>query len=269
MDQLDRHAWLLNTPDFILDLRTGGVQKHESGLMCSHITSTAPREGAAPLWRDFLAYITQGDKELEHFLQLTAGYYCVGQVYSEGLTIAYGPGGNGKSTYYGILQDVLGDYAATLRSDILIQRNNGSEPYGIENVRGRRFVIMGETDEGARFSVSVMKRLTSRDTIEANAKYKQPFSFTPTHKLVLHTNHLPRLGQLDAGTLRRINVAPFTAPRKVGSDCVLDLGRRIVEQEGGQVLQWMVDGAKMFFDAGCLIEPPECVRKQTGAYVNG
>ena len=221
------------------------------------------------MWHDFLQYITQGDKALEEYLQLTAGYYCVGQVLQEGMTIAYGPGGNGKSTYYGILLDILGEYATTLRSDILIQRNNGSEPYGLENIRGRRLVIMGETDEGARLSVSIFKRATSRDMIEVNAKYKQPFTFRPTHKLVLHTNHLPRLGQLDGGTLRRINVAPFVAPRKTGEACVLDLGAQIVEKEGGQVLQWMVEGARKFFDAGCRIEPPPCVVKQTGDYVSG
>lgn len=269
VDELDPDPWLLNTPNYVLDLRTGDIRKHDAGLKCSHVTLVSPKDAPSPLWDSFLDYVTQGDDELKEYLQLTAGAACVGQVFNEGLILAYGPGGNGKSTFYGILLKLLGDYATTIRSDVLIQRNNGSEPYGIENVRGRRLVIMGETDEGARFSVSVMKRLTSRDMIEANAKYKQPFAFTPTHKLILHTNHLPRLGQLDTGTLRRIKVVPFMAPRKTGDEVIPDLAERIIEQEGGQVLHWMVEGAKKFCDLGCRVSTPKCVAKQTTEYVGG
>ena len=42
-------------------------------------------------------------------------------------------------------------------------------------------------------------------------KYKDPFSFVPSHTLVLYTNHLPKVGAIDAGTWRRLIVIPFNA----------------------------------------------------------
>ena len=45
-------------------------------------------------------------------------------------------------------------------------------------------------------------------------KYKDPFSFVPSHTLVLYTNHLPKVGAIDAGTWRRLIVIPFNAKLK-------------------------------------------------------
>ena len=49
-------------------------------------------------------------------------------------------------------------------------------------------------------------------------KYKDPFSFVPSHTLVLYTNHLPKVGAIDAGTWRRLIVIPFNAKIEGSSD---------------------------------------------------
>ena len=48
----------------------------------------------------FLDRITCGDKELQEYHQICSGMELVGKVFSENLIIAYGSGGNGKSTFY-------------------------------------------------------------------------------------------------------------------------------------------------------------------------
>lgn len=62
-----------------------------------------------------------------------------------------------------------------------------------------------------RLSTSVVKQLCSTDRISAEKKYKDPSDFTPSHTLVLYTNHLPRVGAMDTGIWRRLIVIPFTA----------------------------------------------------------
>lgn len=265
-DALDPDPWMINTPDCLIDMRTGERKAHDPGQMCSKITSVTPEAGPHPLWDKFLNDATMGDSELAEYLQLVAGMAAVGRVYEEGLVIVYGPGGNGKSTMFGTLQAVMGDYACTIRSSILIERN-GAEPYGMEAVRGCRMALMGELDEGARMSVSVMKSLTSRDEVQANPKYMKPFTFNPTHKLILHTNHLPRLGQMDGGTLRRIAVVPFVCPPKSDKERIADLSERLVREEGKQIMQWIIDGARKFFDLGCSVPKPRAVVKATEAYI--
>lgn len=203
---------------------------HDPKRMCTHVTTVSPSDEPAPMWQKFLNDVTQGDEDLKRYVQTVCGMALYGKVLTDGMVIVYGPGGNGKSTMFEVISKVLGDYAATMRPEILVPRNNGSEPYGIEECRGRRLVLMGETDEGARMNVSMMKRLTSRDFISANPKHKQPFSFMPTHTLVLHTNYLPRLGQLDDGTKRRITVIPFMAPRREGAQCIAGYADIIYKQ---------------------------------------
>ena len=267
-DLLDPDPWTLNTPEGEVDLRTGEVHPHDPEHMCSHCTKVSPAPGPAPMWAKFLEDATCGDRGLRDYMQMVAGMAAVGQVYEEGMVIVYGPGGNGKSTMFGTLAAVLGDYACTIRSAVLVERGN-AEPYGIDAARGRRMVLMGELDEGARLSISTVKSLTSRDQIQVNPKFKPTFTFQPTHKLILHTNHLPKLGQLDDGTRRRVSVVPFNAPMKTGKDRIPDLSERMVREEGPQILQWIITGARRFWESGCALGKPEAVRKATEDYIKG
>jgi hypothetical protein len=57
-------------------------------------------------------------------------------------------------------------------------------------VKGKRLLIAAEIQEGARLNDSTVKQLCSTDDVFAEKKYKDPFSFTPCHTLVLYTNHL-------------------------------------------------------------------------------
>lgn len=269
VNRLDPNPWDLNTPEGIIDLRTGEIRPNAPEAMCSHITFCGIADGPSPMWSRFLSDAAVQDKELIDYLQLVAGMGSVGKVYEEGLIIVHGPGGNGKSTMFNTLDKVLGDYAGTIRSSTLMERKNGSEPYGIEDVRGRRLVIMGELDEGARMSVSTMKSLTSRDDIQANPKFKQIMTFSPTHKLILHTNHLPKLGQLDYGTKRRIAIVPFTAAPKQGKERIPDLTEQMVEKEGAQILRWICEGARRFYEAGCQVNKPRAVVRATEEYIAG
>jgi len=220
------------------------------------------------MWEAFIERMTGGDKDFARYLQMVAGMAAVGKVYEEGMLISHGPGGNGKSTLVGAWSAVLGDYAETIRPELLMARANGQEAFGMDAVRGKRLVTVGETEEGARLSASVMKRLASRDDISANPKGKPPFTFTPTHTLVLHTNYLPRLRSLDAGTRRRIAIAPFTETIQA-DEMITDYGTRLFEREGDRILGWIIKGAKMFWDAERKLSQPEIVVKATRNYFEG
>ncbi len=267
LEDFDADPWALNTPGGIVDLKTGKLRPHDAAALCTACTAVAPAAGEMPTYNDFLRRITNEDTDFERYLQDVAGMALVGAVYEEGMVISYGPGGNGKSTLFGAWKDVLGDYAGGIRQELLVARNNGAEAFGLEQVRGKRLVIAGETDEGANMSVSIMKRLTSRDEINANPKGRDPFSFKPTHTLVLHTNHLFRLRSLDGGTRRRIAVAPFEttiAPEQM----ITNFGEQLVAQEGPQILAWMIEGAQRFAENHYKIKKPEIVKQSTAAYLD-
>ena len=268
-EEFDGDPWVINTPDAIFDLRDGRRMPHDSAYMCTKMTTVTPDwQKARPKWEQFLQRITGGDHEFEHYLQVLAGMACVGKVYEEGVVIAYGPGGNGKSTLFNVWQMVLGTYAGTIRNEIIMGNKNGSEVAGQTALRGLRLAITGELEENAPLQIGLLKKLTSRDAISARALYHEPMTFIPSHTLILHTNYLPTLRSLDAGTRRRIAVAPFTA--SIPSDqVVMDFAGELLREEGPQILAWMIDGAGEFFRSNMKLVKPAAVVKATEAYIAG
>lgn len=264
----DAAAWDLNTPEGIIDLKTGNLRPHDPLAKCTKITAVSVGDDGADLWGSFLRHITGGDTEFETYLQVLAGMAAVGEVYEEGLVIVHGNGGNGKSTLFGALRKVLGDYARGINADVLVSQNSRTDQSYVAALRGARLAIMGETEEGAHLSLAQMKRLTSRDVISARALYKDPIEFLPTHTIVMHTNHLPRTSSLDGGTKRRIAVAPFPAtlpPEKV----ITNYEAVLVREAGPAILKWIVDGAKKFYETGCKLHKPKCVNAATSKYMVG
>ena len=99
-----------------------------------------------------------------------------------------------------------------------------------------------ELEEGMRLNTSVVKQLTSTDDIYGEKKFCKPASFTPSHTLVLYTNHLPRVGATDEGTWRRLIVIPFNAVFSGKSD-QKNYGDFLYENAGPAVLAWIIEGA--------------------------
>lgn len=260
VDKLDADAFLLNTPAGTIDLRSGNIRPHDPLDFCTKVTGCAPGGDGAELFCEFLDRITSGDKGLQDYLQMIAGMFAVGAVFRECLIIAYGGGGNGKSTLFNLLAYVLGDYAGNLSAETLTAncRKNKSPEYA--ELRGRRLVIAAELEEGMRFDTAVIKKLCSTDKVQAEKKFKAPFSFTPSHTLVLYTNHLPKVGTTDKGTWDRLIVVPFTANLRGQKGEILNYARYLYDHAGGAVLAWVIEGGRRFIQAQYKIELPECVQ---------
>ena len=265
-EDLDGDAFLLNTPAGTVDLRTGEMHPHDPENYCTKLTGCAPGSDGAEIFGDFLNAVTCGDRQLSDYLQMIAGMFAVGAVYRECLIIAYGGGGNGKSTLFNLLAYVLGDYAGNLSAETLTMncRKNKSPEYA--ELRGRRLVIAAELEEGTRFDTATVKKLCSTDPIFAEKKFKAPFTFTPSHTLVLYTNHLPKVGTVDHGTWDRLTVVPFKANFRGQEGEVMNYGRYLFEHAGGAVLQWIIDGARRFIEARFRIGLPDCVRAAIDEY---
>ena len=99
VEQWDADPWLLNTPGGTVDLRTGKLHRHQSGQYLTKITGASPGNDC-PLWRCFLDRVTDGNYELQAFLQRVIGYCLTGSTREHALFFLYGTGANGKSVFY-------------------------------------------------------------------------------------------------------------------------------------------------------------------------
>lgn len=257
---LDADEYLLNTPSATYDLRIGlsSAQDHNAADLITKQTTVDPSDEGMEIWEDALSTFFCGDKDLIRYVQDIAGLSAIGKVCVEGLIIAYGEGRNGKSTFWNTLSRVLGTYSGNMSADTLTVGCKRNVKPELAEVKGKRLIIAAELEEGMRLNTSNVKQLCSTDEIYAEKKYKDPFSYVPTHTLVLYTNHLPKVGALDAGTWRRLIVIPFNAVIEGNSD-IKNYADYLYKKCGGSILSWIIEGAKRVIAKDCKIEKPKVV----------
>ncbi len=266
-DELDINPFLLNTPTATYNLTEGltGTKEHDPEDYITKVTTVSPDDVGADIWQDSLDLIFCGDKDLIDYVQRIVGMAVIGKVYIEALIIAYGEGRNGKSTFWNAIARVLGSYAGNMSADALTVGCKRNVKPEMAELKGKRLIIAAELEEGMRLNTSVIKQLCSTDAVYAEKKYKAPFSFIPSHTLVLYTNHLPKVGASDAGTWRRLIVIPFGAKIEGDSD-IKNFADYLVDHAGGAILSWIIEGSRKVIAEGFNIKPPKVVRDAVAAY---
>ena len=264
---LDADCFLLCTPNATYDIRQGmaGAREHSPQDFITKMTSVSPGTKGEQIWKDCLDLIFCGNNELIDYVQMICGLAAIGKVFVEALIIAYGGGRNGKSTFWNAISRVLGLYSGNISADTLTvgcRRNIKPE---MAEVKGKRLLIAAEMQEGARLNDSTVKQLCSTDEVFAEKKYKDPFSFTPCHTLVLYTNHLPRVSASDDGIWRRLIVIPFDAKIEGTSD-IKNYSEYLYNNAGESILAWIIEGARKVIALDYKIPVPECVQKSIDEY---
>ena len=266
-DELDSNEFNLNTPAGTYDLRVGlqGLREHDPSDLITKITAAAPSDVGMDIWLDFLNTIFQRNEALIDFVQDTIGLAAIGKVYNENITIAYGNGCNGKSTFYNVISNVLGDYSGTISSESLTAGYRGNSNAERAEMKGKRIIVASELEEGKRLNTATLKQLCSTDKIHAERKFEAPFEFTPSHSLVLYTNYKPEISANDIGTWRRIIVIPFKA--QIGSkQDIKNYSDYLFKNAGGAILKWIIEGAYKVIRKDFKLTPPEVVINEINNY---
>ena len=269
-EALDSNPMLLNTPGGTYYLPEGlnGWKPTDPVDLLTKVTAVVPSDTGKDLWEDALQLFFCGDQSLIDYVQMICGLCIVGKVYLEAMIIAYGDGRNGKSTFWNVIYKVLGSYSGNISADALTVNCKRNVKPEMAELKGKRMIIAAELQEGMRLNTSVVKQLCSTDPIFAEKKFKAPFHFEPSHTLVLYTNHLPKVGASDDGTWRRLIVIPFHAKIQ-GSKDIKNYTQHLVDNAGGAVLSWLIEGARKVIAANYQITRPQCVLDAIGSYREG
>jgi putative DNA primase/helicase len=264
--QLDADPHLLNTPAGVVDLRSGTVRVQRPEDLVTKRTNIGISEQPTPRWSRFLAE-TFDDDELAGYVQRLLGHSLVGAVTEHVLPFAHGAGANGKSVLMDVTQRVLGlgedGYSISAPADFLMAKASTVHPTEIARLRGARLVVCQEINPGQSFDEAKVKALTGGDALAGRFMRQDYFSFAPTHHLWLVGNHLPEVREGGPAFWRRVRLIEF---RHVVPEDRRDphLAERLVDEEGGGILRWLVDGAAASIDKG--IAPPDSVLAATAAY---
>jgi putative DNA primase/helicase len=264
VEQWDVDPWLLNTPDGVVDLRTGKLREHRLEDFMTKMTAVSP-SGKCPQWLNFLQRITGGDMKLQKYLQRVAGYCLTGVTSEQELYFFYGAGCNGKSVFIVTLSNIWADYHKASSIETFTVSKTDRHPTELAGLMGARLVTSSETEEGRRWSESRIKDLTGGDKIEARFMRQDFFSFYPQFKLLFHGNHMPALRTVNKAITRRFNRVPFTVTipdEEVNPNLTEEL-----KAEWRGILQWAVEGCREWQRIG--LSPPKVVTDATQEYLAG
>lgn len=243
VSEMDAHPMLLACLNGTIDLSSGELRNaNPDDLLTRGVKLKYSPEATSSVWQGFIEAIFRGDQELIDFAQRLMGYCCTGSVREQILPIFYGVGQNGKSTFVGTLQRILGDHAITAPAGLLIQQRYTGHEEMFAELRGRRLAVSFELEDSCSLAEQRIKMLTGGDLLTARELYGSRFYFEPTHKNLLVTNHKPRIAVSDHAIRRRVLMMPFdfVVPKQ---DKDSTLGDRLFKEEGEAVLAWTVVGA--------------------------
>ncbi len=263
VEQWDTHPWLLPTPAGEVSLRRGKIGPARPEHYMTKITAVAPG-GECPLWQQFLERVTDGDKELQLYLQRVVGYCLTGSVEEEALFFLHGTGQNGKGVFIHTVEGIFGEFHTAAPMQMFLFSKHDRHPTELAGLRGARLVTCTEVEQGRRWDEAKIKALTGSDTISARFMRQDFFNFIPTFKLMISGNHKPSLSHVDKAISRRFNLIPFTVT--IPDDERDDKLAEKLKGEWPGILQWAIDGAAEWALIG--LAPPEAVLEATQEYLS-
>jgi len=251
--ELDAHTDLLNFANGTVDLRTGRLEAHNRNhFITKMVHSDYVTDATCPLFLSFLRRIL--GEALIPYLQNAFGYSLTGSTVEKVVFMCLGKGDNGKTTLLSLFLRLLIEYSVLLQIDTLMVRQESNNTQAdLADLRGARFVMTSETEQGQRLAEGKLKRITQgMGKIKATRKYENPIEFDETHKLWMDANHKPEIRGTDNAIWNRLHLIPFDVTIPKG-EIDRDLPRKLLTEARG-ILTWAVEGAARWHREG-LVRP--------------
>jgi P4 family phage/plasmid primase-like protien len=256
-DRLDANPDLLNTPDGVVDMRTGEVQDHAPGLYMTGLTRGSYKPGCHSRdWDQALEAVPNG---IRTWFQIRSGQAATGHPVPDDMMLVFqGSGANGKTTVTsGGPVVALGDYGGVASHKLFMKGTEHSTERA--DLRGRRYLVAEELTEGRSIDITALKQIIGTTRIKARFLYKDNVEFDASHTLFVTTNYVPIVAEVDHGTWHRLALVrfPYTF-RKDGEELTgaqdkrgdIGLRDRVRLGQRGQhdaIITWLVEGAMAWY----------------------
>lgn len=185
-----------------------------SFVFCNRIPHNYnPDATAGALFDDFVLSLANGDSEVSTLIKEVIGYSFYRENRLQEFHFFFGPGGNGKSTLFGLMIHVIGkDNISFLTTDDM------KDTFNLPHLKNK-LINIGDDVEGEYMeNVGILKKIVSGESFLAGGKYKdkEPLSFKGS--VVFSGNKIPKMSDKTNGIKRRMNVVPLLKNFKDGSE---------------------------------------------------
>ena len=259
----DKHTYWFALANGVLDLSNREFIPHSPKhwiMTCSPYKYDP--QATCPNWVKFLNLIFQGNQELIVFIQKYVGLCLTGEIHDSFL-FCYGSGHNGKSTFFEVIQKILGNFCEDGSFMVDAKYQNQNVLFSNIHLKGKRLVTIPEADKKSQFT-SGIKRYTGREPIIGRSLFKDQISFDREFKLMAFSNHPIKVTDDTDGFWRRFCYVPFE--HKFQRDASDDYGdyKEIYLGEASGIINWMAQGYYRYKDEGLQI--PALVQQHSEQY---
>lgn len=254
--ELDADPMLLGAKNGVVRLKNGVLLDYQPEMLITkRVNANYNPDAQANAWTKFLTEVFDGDQLTIDCLQRIVGYTLTGNVTEEVMIICYGLGSNGKSVFNNVLMSILADYGRTAPASLLTKRKAGDTGprNDLASLAGVRYASLNELEAGDRLDEQTVKVAVGREPITARFLYQELFTFFPTHKIWLRTNHKPVITGNDDGIWRRLILIPFSRQFKDEEKDPYLEEKLLAERDG--ILSWMIEGAIKWQQDGLKLSP--------------
>ena len=242
----------------VVDLETGDVREQtRDDLVTRRAAGVPAADWTDTAWGRFLLEALPPDTM--DWVQRLFGYAATGLVNERILLFIHGPSTTGKGTFATAIADALGEYTRRIDPDDFMKKAHGEHPTWLADLAGARLVIGDELERGRRWNSARVKRFVGGVGDRARRMNQDFFEFIPEAQLVFAANYAPRVTARDSGLVSRLRVLRFD--NRPG-DPDKNLQAKLRPEH---VLAWIVEGARLYFEAG-LDDAPEAVREASAEY---
>jgi putative DNA primase/helicase len=240
-EEFDKSPWLLNVKNGTIDILNGEFREHRREDMITKIANVEYDPNAdCPKWKQFVREILDYKADIIKFVQTAVGWSLSGDTSEQTMFILFGTGANGKSTFLNTIMFLLGDYAKSTLTETFMKKNGDNNTNDVARLRGTRFVTTTEVEQGRRLSEPLIKKITGNDEMTARFLYGEFFSFTPTFKIFMASNHKPVIKGTDYGIWRRIKLIPFNS--RIPEEKQDRFLEQKLREEASGILNWLLEG---------------------------
>lgn len=270
-DQLDRQRHLVSLDNGTLDLRTGKLQpSNPEDLLTRKMNTFFDDTAGEGRWGRFMEEVLP-DPQVRDYFQRAIGYMATGEADKRVLFVLNGETGTGKTQVLEAIRTVMGDFGAVAAASTFKPRaeTNHGPTDALHKLRGKRFVVQSEFDQGAQLNESLVKSVTGGDTQSTRPLYGKEVEWRPEYVMFLATNYLPRISSSDNAIWSRVKPIRFTQrfvdahgmplrPEDAG------LGAKLAESEPHIILNWILEGIRKYRERG--LAEPEAISDWTQEY---
>ncbi len=278
-EHFDTHDWLLPCANGqTYDLATGRMLASlpEHYMTRAVPVNALPKAAPHPRYDRYMRLLFGENDDLIAYVEWIIGLSATGYTGEKSFWFWQGETDAGKTTLLTFIEWLLGKFAYSIPLRALLkERRDTGILHDIAGTEGMRFVYAEEFRPGDVLDSSWVKKLTGQGSITADRKGEPDITFPSKSKLVIGTNTMPILADVDSALRGRVRVVPFphNVPKLLEAQGVKHAPSMTeviagLKEEGAAILYDLVQRVAAWNTGGRSMTMPQVVEDASKQYLD-